>query len=407
MKNHHQIVIIGGGTAGIAVAARLLRRDRRLDIAIIEPSDKHYYQPGWTLVGGGVFEPSQTVREEADYIPAGAAWIRDSVSRLDPDNNSVVTASGERLTYDFLVVCCGVQLDWHLVKGLRETLGKNGVCSNYLFETASYTYECIRNFQGGKALFSQPGGLIKCGAAPQKIMYLAADNFRRRGILGKSEVSFYTGKPGLLRVPEINAELMKISARYGIRLFFNANLVEVRGEAREADFELKKQDGTERVTVTYDMFHVAPPMSAPDVIKNSPLAIKDPFGWVDVDRDTLRHNRYGNVFSLGDVANTGDTKTGAAVMKQVPVLVENLLSGIAEKAAVPARYNGYTSCPLTTGYGKLLLAEFDHDNKLLPTLPLDPRKERYSMWLMVKYFIPWFYWNRMLKIGRASCRERV
>jgi len=398
MKRHHQILIIGGGTAGLAVSAQLHRKNPRLDIAIVEPSDKHYYQPGWTLVGGGVFNASQTVRNESDYIPQGVTWIRDSALQFDPDNNSVVTGSGEQVTYDFLVVCCGVQLDWHLVKGLPETIGKNGVCSNYLFQTAPYTYECIRNFQGGRALFSQSGGLIKCGAAPQKIMYLAADNFRRRGILQQSEVSFFTGKPGLLRVPEINAELMKIAARYGIKLHFNSNLIEVNGETKEAVFEMTKADGKERLTVQFDMLHVAPPMSAPDAIKNSPLAVKDPFGWVDVNRDTLQHNRYKNVFSIGDVANAGDTKTGAAVMKQVPVLTKNLLTGIEMKTnASPALYNGYTSCPLTTGYGKLLLAEFDHDNKLMPTLPLDPRKERYSMWLLVKYFIPWFYWNRMLR----------
>jgi len=398
MKRHYQVLIIGGGTAGISVSAKLRRRNPRLDIAVVEPSDKHYYQPGWTLVGGGVFDASQTVRDEADYIPQGVSWLRDSVSEFDPENNIVVIGSGEKITYDFLVVCCGVQLDWHLVKGLPETIGKNGVCSNYLFNTAPYTYECIRTFQGGRALFSQSGGLIKCGAAPQKIMYLAADNFRRRGILQQSGVSFFTGKPGLLRVPEINAELMKIAARYGINLHFNANLVEVNGETKEAVFEMTKADGKERLTVQFDMLHVAPPMSAPDVIKHSPLAVKDPFGWVDVNRDTLQHNSYKNVFSLGDVANTGDTKTGAAVMKQVPVLVKNLLSAIEMKTAEgPALYNGYTSCPLTTGYGKLLMAEFDHDNKLMPTFPLDPRKERYSMWLLVKYFIPWFYWNRMLR----------
>jgi sulfide:quinone oxidoreductase len=398
MKRHNKVLIIGGGTAGITVSAQLLRKNPRLDIAVVEPSDKHYYQPGWTLVGGGVFTASQTVRDEADYIPQGVTWIRDSALRFDPDNNSVVIGSGDQITYDFLVVCCGVQLDWHLIKGLPETLGKNGVCSNYLFNTAPYTYECIRSFQGGKALFSQSGGLIKCGAAPQKIMYLAADNFRRRGILQQSEVSFFTGKPGLLRVPEINAELMKIAARYGIKLHFNANLVEVNGETKEAVFEMTKTDGKDRLTVQFDMFHVAPPMSAPDAIKNSPLAVKDPFGWVDVNRDTLQHNRYKNVFSLGDVANTGDTKTGAAVLKQVPVLVKNLLTAIDMKTVVdPALYNGYTSCPLTTGYGKLLMAEFDHDNRLMPTFPLDPRKERYSMWLLVKYFIPWFYWNRLLR----------
>ncbi len=233
-------------------------------------------------------------------------------------------------------------------------------------------------------------------------MYLAADNFRRRGILVKSEVVFYTGKPGLLRVPEINASLLKIAKRYGIELVFKAELVEVRGEAREAVFEVVKGEEKEQVTVKFDMLHVAPPMSAPDFIRQSPLAVKDdPQGWVDVDGETMQHKQYKNVFSLGDVASLGDTKTGAAVRVQAPIVVKNLLEAMEKKTTDASRYNGYTACPLTTGHGKLLLAEFDHNNKLMPTFPvLDPTKEHYSLWLLIRYLMPWAYWNRILK-GKA------
>ena len=402
MNSHHQILIIGGGNAGISVAAQLLHKKPKLDIAIIEPSGKHFYQPAWTLVGGGVFDINKTVRSEADYIPPGAKWIQDSAHRFEPENNMVITGSGEKITYDYMVVCCGIQLNWDLIKGLPETLGKNRVCSNYSFNTAPYTYECIKNFKGGKAIFTQPASAIKCGAAPQKIMYLAADNFRRRGILNQSEVSFYTGKPGLLRVKEINAALLQIAGRYGINLIFQSSLVEVRGEAREAVIEITKGEEKEQITVQYDMLHVTPPQSAPDFIRNSPLAIKDdPQGWVDVDMYTFRHKCYGNVFSLGDVASLGDTKTGAAVRKQAPLLVRNLLAVMEQKSltGLPA-YDGYTACPLTTGYGQLLLAEFDHDNKLQPTFPFNQVKERHSMWLLIKYGMPWLYWNRILK-GKA------
>ncbi|UCH45341.1 MAG: NAD(P)/FAD-dependent oxidoreductase, partial [Nitrospiraceae bacterium] len=363
MNSHHKIVIIGGGNAGISVAAQLLIKNPSLDIAILEPSDKHYYQPGWTLVGGGSFDIKNTVRNESDFIPKNVSWIKDGAERFEPENNLVITASGQNITYDFMVVCSGIQLDWHLIRGLPETLGKNGVCSNYSFDIAPYTYECIKNFKGGKALFTQPASLIKCGAAPQKIMYLAADNFRSRGVLRDSEVSFYTGKPGLLRVPEINRALLEIAKRYGINLVFQSTLIEVRGESKEAVFEVTKGDKKEQVTVQYDMLHVAPPMSAPDCIRNSPLAVDgDPLGWVDIDKETLLHNKYKNIFSLGDVANAGDTKTGGAVRKQAPVLVNNLLSALKGKSAAGlSRYNGYTVCPITTGYGKLLLAEFDHD----------------------------------------------
>jgi sulfide:quinone oxidoreductase len=402
MNSHHHILIIGGGTAGISVAARLLLKSPDLDIAIIEPSDKHYYQPSWTMVGGGVISKDQTVREEADCIPPGVKWIKDGADRFDPENNKAITISGKEITYDYMVVCCGIQLNWHLIKGLPETLGKNGVCSNYSFETAPYTYECIRDFRGGKAVFTQPSSLIKCGAAPQKIMYLAADNFRKRGILEQSEVYLYTGKPGLLRVKEINEVLLEISRRYGIKLIFQSNLKEINGVTKEAVIEIKKEGGNEHITVKYDMIHVAPPMSAPDFIRNSPLAVKDdPLGWVDVDVQTLQHKRYKNIFSLGDVANAGDTKTGGAVSRQAPVVVNNITSMLEKKSAGDiSKYNGYTVCPITTGYGKLLLAEFDLDNKLIPTFPLDPLKERFSMWLLIKYGMPWLYWNRILK-GKA------
>jgi sulfide:quinone oxidoreductase len=400
MDTHHQILIIGGGNAGLSVAAQLLRKNPGLDVAIVEPSEKHFYQPGWTLVGGGEMDVNQTVRDEADYIPHGAKWIKDGAEKFEPENNLLITKSGQRITYDFMVICCGIQLNWSLIKGLPETLGKNGVCSNYLFDTAPYTYECIKNFTGGKAVFTQPTSVIKCAAAPQKIVYLAADNFRRRGVLDKSEVVFYTGKPGLLRVPEINASLLKIAERYGIKLIFQSNLIEVRGEAREAVIEVTKGEVKEQVTVQFDMLHVAPPMSAPDFIKDSPLAVKDdPLGWVDVDGETMQHKRYGNVFSLGDVASLGDTKTGAAVRIQAPILVNNLLDAMEKRAPEEAsKYNGYTACPLTTGHGKLLLAEFDHSNKLTPTFPiLDPTKEHCSYWLLVRYGMPWLYWNRILK----------
>jgi sulfide:quinone oxidoreductase len=399
MKAHHQILIIGGGNAGISVAAQLLHKNTKLDIAIVEPSEKHYFQPGWTLVGGGVFDINKTVRNEADYIPPQAKWIKDGADRFEPENNLVITKSGQQITYDYMVICCGIQLNWHLIKGLPETLGKNGVCSNYHFDFAPYTYECIKNFKGGKAVFSQPSSLIKCGAAPQKIMYLAADNFRKRDILIKSDISFYTGKPGLLRVKEINQALMRISSSYGIKLIFQSNLLEVRGEAKEAVFEVVKGDSKEQVTIQYDMMHVTPPMSAPDIIKNSPLAVEgDPQGWVDVDGETLQHKRYKNVYSLGDVANTGDTKTGGAVRKQAPVVVNNVLSALQKESLSDlSRYNGYNVCPITTGYGKLLLAEFDLNNNLMPTFPLDPTKERYSMWLLIRYGMPWLYWNRILK----------
>lgn len=398
MKSHYQILIIGGGQAGISVAAKLLAINNSLDIAIVDPSEKHYYQPGLTLVGGGIITLKQIIRNEADFIPSKAQWIKDAADLFDPDNNLVTLKSGEKITYDYMVVCCGIQLNWGHIKGMKEAIGKGGVCSNYHFDLAPYTYDCIKDFKGGRALFTQPSSLIKCGAAPQKIMYLAADNFRRRGLLSKADISFYTGKPGLLRVKEVHASLLKIAARYGINLSFQSNLLEVKGENKQVVIEVMRGEEKEVVTLDYEMLHVTPQQSAPDCIKNSPLATPDdPQGWVDVDIN-FQHKGFPNIFSIGDVANLGDTKTGAAIIHQAPLMINNLIAMMKkEPVGLGTKYNGYTACLLTTAYGRLLLAEFDQNSNLTPTIPLlDPAKEHYLYWLFVRYILPYVYWNRIL-----------
>jgi sulfide:quinone oxidoreductase len=395
-QTHHTVIIIGAGNAGISTAAQLLRKKKGLDVAIIDPSDKHYYQPAWTLVGGGSFDPEKTVRNQEDVIPRAAKWIKARVEQFEPEVNAIITSRG-RFTYEYLVVAPGLQLDWHKVKGLPESLGKNGVTSNYRFDLAPYTYECIRQFEGGTAVFTAPNTPVKCGGAPQKIMYLAADHFRKEK--KKASVHFFTGTDVIFAVKEFAATLTTVVKRYGIDANFKYNLIEVRGTDKEAVFEYEDGGVIKHHVVKYDMLHVTPPQSAPDFIKNSPLAVKDnPLGWVDVDKGTFQHVRYGNIFSIGDVANLPTSKTGAAIRKQAPVLVQNLLALLQDKSlnGLPA-YDGYTSCPLVTGYGKLVLAEFIYDNKLKPTFPVDQTKERWSMWMLKKHMLPWLYWNKILK----------
>ena len=390
----HQIVIVGGGAAGITVAAQLLAKNSNLDIAIIEPSDKHYYQPAWTLVGGGAYQAAATVKNEREVIPDSVTWIQDYCDRFEPENNRVITKNQTEITYDYLVVSPGIQLDWHLISGLKETLGKNGVCSNYAYEQAPKTWETIQNFSGGTAIFTYPNTPIKCAGAPQKIMYLADETFRKQGIRDQSQILYCTAGGGIFGVPAYAKPLMEIVQRKDIQLKPQHNLKAIKGDTKEAIFDVTTDSGVEEVTIKYDMIHVTPPMSAPDFIKNSPLA--NASGWVDVDKDSLQHSVYPNIFSLGDASSLPTSKTAAAVRAEAPVLVKNLLSLMASQA-LDQQYDGYACCPLVTGYGKVILAEFDYDKNPSPTFPLDPTQERYSMWLLKKYGLPYLYWNRMLK----------
>lgn len=388
----HQVVIVGGGTAGITVAARLRRELRSSDVAIIEPSGKHYYQPLWTLVGGGEARRESTERDEASLIPRGAKWLRDAAVKFLPDESVVLTRDGRRVGYDFLVVAAGIQIDWDRVKGLREAVGKDGVCSNYAYETVESTWNAIRNFRGGTAIFTQPQNPFKCGGAPQKIAYLADDYWRRSGVREKTRLIFASAAPTIFHVPHYTPALEAVVRRKGIETLFQHDLVEIRPVRREAVF--KCLDTGEEVVLPYDMIHVTPPQSAPDFLKRSPLA--NAAGWVEVDQATLQHVRFPDVFALGDCSSLPTSKTGAAIRKQSPVLVANLVAAI-EGRPLAAAYHGYTSCPLVTGRGRLVMAEFDYEKQPEETFPFDQRKERWSMYQVKKHLLPQIYWHGMLK----------
>ena len=394
MKDHYSVLIVGGGTAGLTVASQLSLQPDAPEIGIIEPSETHYYQPLWTLVGAGVFPREETERQEADYIPAGADWIKDAVATFDPDGNRVTTEGGHTIGYDYLVVAAGIKLDWDAIPGLRESVGKpgTGVCSNYAYETVTSTWENIQAMKSGTAIFTQPSTGIKCAGAPQKICYLADDHFRRAGVRSSIKVVFVSGTAGIFGVKKYADTLYRVIERKGIETHFETELMELRPDTKEAVFE--PVGGGDQIVMSYDMIHVTPRQTAPDFIKNSPLAADT--GWVDVDQSTMRHNRFDNVFSCGDCSSLPTSKTGAAIRKQAPTLVANLMATVRGQELTKT-YDGYTSCPLVTGYGSLVLAEFGYDKQPQETFPFDQSQERYSMYALKAYGLPRLYWNGMLR----------
>ncbi len=394
----YDVVIIGGGAAGISVASSLQARRSGLEIAVIDPADIHYYQPGWTMVGGGVFEASTTAQTMGSLIPKGVHWIKAAVAAFEPQDDAVVLDGCRVVKYDRLIVCPGLKLDWNRVEGLVETLGRNGVTSNYRYDLAPYTWELVSSMREGKAIFTQPPMPIKCAGAPQKAMYLSADHWHRSGVLKNIDIDFCNAGGVLFGVKDYVPALESYVKKYDAHLDFFHNLVAIDGQAKKAWFDVAKPDTkVERIEKSFDMIHVCPPQVAPDFIRVSPLA--DAAGWVDVDQATLRHKSFTNIWSLGDVMNAPNAKTAAAARKQAPVVAENVVADIDGKSPV-AQYDGYGSCPLTVERGRIVLAEFGYGGTLLPSFPkwiIDGTKPSHLAWLLKEKLLPPIYWKAMLR----------
>lgn len=398
MSKKHTVVIIGGGSAGIATASSLLKRRPNLDVAIIEPSWVHYYQPGWTMVGGGVFSAQSTERKMRDLMPKQTKWIKGAVAKFYPDENEVELEDGTRVEYDMLVAAPGLKLDYDKIEGCEETLGKNGVTSNYRYEHAPYTWELVQNLKGGTAIFSQPPMPIKCAGAPQKAMYLSCDHWLRKGVLKDIDVEFCNAGGVIFGVKEYVPALMEYVKKYGANLNFGQNLIKVDGPNKTAWFEQTDADGNKEIIERkFDMLHVSPPQSAPQFVQDSPLA--NEAGWIDVDPETLRHTRYTNIYALGDACSSPNAKTMAAARKQAPIVATNVLAKLEGKKK-RAVYDGYGSCPLTVERGKIVLAEFGYGGKVIPSFPkwlIDGTKPSRLSWLLKERILPPVYWKGMLK----------
>lgn len=416
MEKHFQILIIGGGTGGIMVAAQLKNKQPDLSIAIIEPSEKHYYQPAFTLVGAGTYKMQHTIREEASLIPSGVEWIKDKATILHPEENKVETEKYGNIGYDYLIVAAGLVYDLSLIAGLEEALAKGVVCSNYI--DPEYTWKCLQDFKGGNAIFTQPTTPIKCGGAPQKIMYLAADYFKRKGLDKKTNVVFATPGSVIFGVKVIAETLMKVIHRYNVHFkpfyapvkidpdkkiayFQNIAPDENKCVVNEGNVLGERIQGQSVIEIPFDFLHLAPPQVAPEFVGKSGLC--NEAGWLNVDINSLQHKTYPNIFGLGDVAALPTAKTGAAIRKQAPVVVDNILKLLAHKPADNKSYDGYSSCPLVTGYGKMTLAEFNYKNEFTPDpmlkymLLFNSYKEHWRLWLLKKYMLPYMYWHKMMK----------
>jgi sulfide:quinone oxidoreductase len=432
MSKHFQTLIIGGGTAGIMVASQMLKKNKNVNIGLLDPAENHYYQPAFTLVGADTFDYEDTIRTMKSLIPKGVTWIKEYANKFDPENNKITTKNGNEYSYDYLVVCPGLRMAPELVEGLTEAMKKGVVCSNYT--DPEHTWETLKNFKGGTALFSMPTTPIKCGGAPQKIMYLADEHFTSYNVRRKTDIVFAIPGGVIFAVKPVAKTLMGVIDKKDINIRFFHKLVKVDADKKIAWYEIDKdldaggcvvmsdddsktldreiQYNYKDVKVTkegnrfgihFDMMHLAPPQASPKFIAKSPLAT--PEGWLSVDDKSMQHKKYKNVFGLGDVAQLPTAKTGAAIRKQAPVVVANILKMMESNSISDKTYDGYSSCPLVTGYGKMVLAEFDYSKEFKPDpklkeFPLmikDSSKEHWRLWILKKYLLPYLYWHKMMK----------
>eukprot|EP00794_Sanderia_malayensis_P019532 gene19532-21463_t len=392
---NYKFVVVGGGAGGLSVASFLARKFPN-EVAIVEKSDKHYYQPMWTLVGAGVKDVSQSIRPMESVMPKNASWIRDAAVEFNPESNSLVTDGGKELKYEYLVMATGLQLNFHKVKGLKEALGMPGVGCNYSVDTVQDTFKAIKNFKGGNAIFTLPNSPIKCQGAPQKIMYLANDYFCQNGLASNKNVRYFTALPFMFAVEKYRKRLEEVCKNRDIDINYRHNLIEINYADKIATFELLDETGKQisQKIVPFDMIHVTPPQGPITAVAQSPLA--DAAGFVDINKQTMRHVKYPNVFALGDCSNAPISKTAAAVAGQNKVVRKNLMAIVNGKEPL-AQYDGYTSCPLLTGYNKCILAEFDYTGQPLETLPIDQGKERRISWHLKVDMMPDIYWHFLLK----------
>ncbi|XP_069018103.1 sulfide:quinone oxidoreductase, mitochondrial-like [Embiotoca jacksoni] len=392
-KQHYKMLVLGGGSGGIAMSARMKRMMGAENVAVVEPSEMHYYQPIWTLVGAGAKTVTSSGRPTVSVMPSGVKWVKSKVQEIHPDSNTVRTDDGTEISYEYLIVALGLQLHYEKIKGLPEGFEHPKIGSNYSVQTVEKTWKALQNFKEGNAVFSFPNTPVKCAGAPQKIMYLSDAFLRKTGKREKANIIYNTSLPVLFGVKKYADSLWDIVKQRDLQVNLRQNLIEVRADKQEAVFENLDKPGETKV-FEYEMLHVTPPMGPNLTIKGSSLA--DEVGWLDVNKDTLQHKTYPNVFGIGDCTNLPTSKTGAAVAAQTAIL-NNTISKVLKNEKPDKKYDGYTSCPLVTSYNTVILAEFDYNAQPLETFPINQAIERRLWYYMKADFMPHLYWHGLLR----------
>ncbi|XP_041355810.1 sulfide:quinone oxidoreductase, mitochondrial-like isoform X1 [Gigantopelta aegis] len=394
-RKSYKLVVVGGGAGGCSTAAKFARKLGKGQIAVIDPAETHYYQPYWTLVGSGLKDVKDSGRPMRSVLPKNCDWIQDKAVAFDPDNCTVTTSNGELINYEYLIVAMGLQLNYHHIKGLPEAFDMDDtICSNYSRATVVKTFPALQAFKGGNAIFTFPVSPIKCAGAPQKIMYMAEHYFRKTGKRDQANIMFNTTLGTIFGVKKYAESLTKVVKDRNINVNYKRNLIEVRPDKKEAIFTKLDSDSGETETYHYDFLHVVPPMSAPDPLRLAKKIVNET-GYLEVNQHTLQHMKYPNIFGIGDCINAPTSKTAAAAATMCYPLMKNLWAVMNGKT-IKHEYDGYTSCPLLTGYGKCIMAEFDFAAEPLETFPIDQGKERLSMYHIKKDILAPVYWYLML-----------
>ncbi|XP_022125197.2 sulfide:quinone oxidoreductase, mitochondrial [Pieris rapae] len=396
-KHSCKVLVIGGGSGGCTIAAKFARRLKKGSVIVLEPSPDHYYQPLFTLVGAGVTSVAATRRSAKSVLPSNATWVKDTAQCIDAENNVVTTAEGHEINYDYAVIGVGLQYDYDKVPGLRDALNDKSSCVSTIYspDYCEKTWSDIRNFKGGEAVFTYPDTPIKCPGAPQKIAYMADSYFDKTAIRSRVNITYNTCLPVIFGVKKYADVLMEVVKKKRINVNYKTVLKEVHADKKEAVFFVA-DDKTKEITLPYDMLHVTPPMYTPAFLRNSP-DIVDGCGYLDVDKFTLQHKKYSNIYGIGDCTNTPNSKTAAAIAKQSYVVEHNLLSTMSGKKSLDQKYNGYGACPIVTQYGKCILAEFVYDGVPRETLPINQARESILAYYMKRDLFPFLYWHFMLK----------